>query len=78
MGSDLADAKSRLWPNQGALTQLYLGTAEEVRSKKITAKYYTPIALEGKPSKLVNPELAKTMWETNEKILRDGGFKLSL
>lgn len=73
-----ADPKSRLYPNQGALTQLYLGTAEEVQSKKITAKYYKPIALEGKHSKLVTPELAKTMWETNEKILSDRGFKLSL
>lgn len=67
-----------LLPPQGALTQLYLGTADEVQKKGIAGKYYVPIALEAKPSASATQVNVDKLWETTEKVLADKGFSLKL
>ena len=63
---------------QGALTQLYLGTSDEVSKKSIKGKYYQPIALQLAPSSSVTKENADRLWQTSEKILADRGYSLKL
>lgn len=67
-----------LTPPQGALTQLYLGTSDEVRKQEITGKYYQPIALPSTHSASVTKENADKLWSTTEQILSDKGYTLSL
>ncbi|ORY76587.1 hypothetical protein BCR37DRAFT_406077 [Protomyces lactucae-debilis] len=63
---------------QGALTQLYLGTSEEIRSQGISGRYFQPIAQETKPSASATKDQAVKLWKTSEEILRQKGFKLTL
>jgi len=57
-------------PNAGALTQLYVATAPEL--KDVTGKYFQPIAKEGKVSLLAqNITLQKELWEYSEKLIKN-------
>lgn len=76
LGSSVVGAA--LEPPQGALTQLYLGTAQEIRSQQIKGKYYSPIAIEKQPQKGANKEQAAKLWKTSEAILEEKGFSLTL
>lgn len=67
-----------LTASQGALTQLYLGTSEEVQKKGITGKYYQPVALETQPSKSATKENADKLWKTTVELLKQKGYSLNL
>ncbi|KAI7859437.1 hypothetical protein BDC45DRAFT_475254 [Circinella umbellata] len=59
-------------PEQGALTQMYLATSQEVESKDIKGQYYVPYA---KPSSAVayarSEKNAATLYEFTEKLLKE-------
>ena len=52
-----------MWPEDGALTQLYLATSPEVESQDITGAYFTPVAKRGQVSSLVTVETQVKLWE---------------
>jgi len=63
-------------PDTAALTQLYAAISPEIIQKKITGKYFVPIADLWEPSEQAkNSSLQKKLWEFSEKLLQDKGFK---
>jgi len=63
--------------SKGAHTSVFAAASPEVRAHPETFKgaYLQPVAKLGKPSDdAKNPELAKELWETTEKILQEIGL----
>ena len=59
-------------PEDGAVTQLYLGTSPEIEEKNIKAKYFIPYGQEYTPLKAATTEENQTeLWEFTEMILHE-------
>jgi retinol dehydrogenase-12 len=67
---------SLMWESdEGALTQIYLAASTDVLKKKITGKYFHPIAKEMVPNPLaVDETLLKEFWNFSEAILKSKGY----
>ncbi|GAB5587331.1 hypothetical protein Unana1_02231 [Umbelopsis nana] len=75
VGNPFTDIISRWYfisPEDGAVTQLYLGTSPEIEEKNIKAKYFIPYGQEYTPLKAATTEENQTeLWEFTEKILHE-------
>ncbi|ORY81518.1 hypothetical protein BCR37DRAFT_46591 [Protomyces lactucae-debilis] len=65
-------------PPEGALTQVYLGTAPEVAKKHISGEYYTPIANQTKKTKDATEANAEKLWKATEGYFKARNISLSL
>jgi len=68
-----------LWsPEQAALTQVYCAVSKDIRAKKITGKYFHPIARQAQPDKLhaSNVTLQKKFWELSEQVIKSKTSKM--
>ena len=64
--------KPSMWTaEEGALTQVYLAAADEVRERNIRGRYFHPQALEVIPSRRFAPNrtLQKALWAFTEKLI---------
>ncbi|KAJ3321945.1 hypothetical protein HDV06_003682 [Boothiomyces sp. JEL0866] len=60
-----------LTPLQGAMTSLYCATSPEISEKKITNRYFLPIAQESEPTAFgADDELAEKLWKFTEDLLK--------
>ncbi|KAJ3122128.1 hypothetical protein HK098_003107 [Nowakowskiella sp. JEL0407] len=62
-----------LTPLQGALTQLYCATSEEIVTKNYRGQYFVPFAKLSKPTvpEAESKELRDKLWEFSEKIVQE-------
>ncbi|ORY81516.1 hypothetical protein BCR37DRAFT_380416 [Protomyces lactucae-debilis] len=65
-------------PEEGALTQLYLGTAHEVSERQISGKYFVPIANQNKMMAAATETNAEKLWKTTEDYFSALKIPLSL
>ena len=58
--------------HQGALTQLYLASAEEIETKKISGQYFGPVAIPYEIAEVAkDDEMAGRLWKFSEELVSE-------